>query len=265
MLESLSQLCRKIRLSPQERIRGRNELVAFMQKTNASPADSRSSNFLSRLYMWSRRPLWAGTMAVLLLVTFTGGVSYAAESSLPGDFLYPVKINVTEEIRGAFQWNSESKAEWELERMERRLQEAENLSEAGRLQVETEDLLSGKMKEHAQVVQKRLEELENAGKTDQAEVLRSKIRHFIKDHEEKTKREKPPLDIPIDGPNPTETRSIHEERVELTLPVFVEEIETEDLTVPLEAPQAESFSEEKIETWARPILPLPLEELKELL
>jgi hypothetical protein len=70
-------------------------------------------------------------MAAFLSLLLAGGsVSYAAEGSLPGDTLYPVKVRVNEEVRAALTLDAEAKAEWEASRAERRLAEATALMEA---------------------------------------------------------------------------------------------------------------------------------------
>jgi hypothetical protein len=70
---------------------------------------------------------------VLALMVSAGGVSYAAEGALPGDALYPVKVSINEEVRAVAAVSAEEKAEWETERAERRLAEAEALAAKGML------------------------------------------------------------------------------------------------------------------------------------
>lgn len=73
-------------------------------------------------------------VAGVLFALFTGSSAVsAAEGALPGDILYPVKIKVSEPLRGALKMDDVSKAEWEAEKTERRLEEAETLAAQGRL------------------------------------------------------------------------------------------------------------------------------------
>src|SRR6185436_14919248 len=51
-----------------------------------------------------------------LLIVAGAGTSFGAEGALPGDLLYPVKVKVNEEVRGALTLSSESKAEWQTTR-----------------------------------------------------------------------------------------------------------------------------------------------------
>ncbi len=67
------------------------------------------------------------SLAVLTLLVASTGVSFAAEGTLPGDLLYPIKVNVNEEVRGALTTNSEDKMNWEKERVVLRVVETETL------------------------------------------------------------------------------------------------------------------------------------------
>lgn len=76
-------------------------------------------------------------LIIALVLAVGGGVSVAAEHSLPGSPLYPIKINVNEEVREALTFSDEAKAEYESERAGRRLDESEQLATDGRLDAKT--------------------------------------------------------------------------------------------------------------------------------
>ncbi|MEY4744152.1 MAG: hypothetical protein RL272_97 [Candidatus Parcubacteria bacterium] len=93
---------------------------------------------------------------VLGLMLSSAGVSYAAEGSLPGDALYPVKVAVNEELRAALAPTPEAKAAWEAERAERRLAEAEKLAKKGTLKTETRVSLEADFKRHSEKAQEEI-------------------------------------------------------------------------------------------------------------
>lgn len=68
---------------------------------------------------------------VLILAVVGGGTAYAAESAVPGDLLYAVKVAVTEPLRGSLAISLEAKASWHAESAVRRMQEAETLTARG--------------------------------------------------------------------------------------------------------------------------------------
>jgi hypothetical protein len=74
----------------------------------------------------------AYAFAATLLLIATGTVAHAAESSLPGEALYAVKVKVNEPLRGALSFSASAKAEWETKKLERRLEEAEKLALKGK-------------------------------------------------------------------------------------------------------------------------------------
>lgn len=73
---------------------------------------------------------------IALVVALGGGVSMAAQSSLPGGALYPVKVSINEEVRAAFALSAKARAQSDARRAEERLREAEELSVAGDVDVE---------------------------------------------------------------------------------------------------------------------------------
>jgi len=72
--------------------------------------------------------------AVVLFVGF--GTSYAAQSALPGQALYGLKVNVNEKVAGALAITLVSRAQFSAELTERRLEEAEMLAAANELSPE---------------------------------------------------------------------------------------------------------------------------------
>lgn len=83
-------------------------------------------------------PVFASAFVLLLLVTSTGGAAYAAEGALPGDILYPVKVEVTEPVVTALTRGDRAQVAWQFAIAKRRLSEAAALRREGRLASSTE-------------------------------------------------------------------------------------------------------------------------------
>jgi Domain of unknown function (DUF5667) len=66
------------------------------------------------------------------------GIPALAEQAVPGDILYPIKVQVTEEIRGSLSRDPYQKVVWETTRLERRITEARQLAKAGKLTPEVQ-------------------------------------------------------------------------------------------------------------------------------
>lgn len=103
----------------------------------------------------SRLRVFSGAFAAIIVLV----VPFAAERSVPGDILYPVKVRITEEVREQLSFTGYQKIAWETERVERRIAEARLLASQGRLTEETEAAIGEEVREHARVAQAELEEL----------------------------------------------------------------------------------------------------------
>ena len=78
-------------------------------------------------------------MNIILIIALLvgGGASLVAEQSLPGDAMYTVKVGVNEEVRDWLTLSNKAQANWEVRKVERRLEEAEKISVEGQLNDET--------------------------------------------------------------------------------------------------------------------------------
>lgn len=86
------------------------------------------------------RHAYASAFALVLI--FGVSTSYAAQNSLPGDVLYPVKVNVNEQVQGVLAVSEVEKADWSSMLAERRLEEAEALAAQGTLTIEHGEALA---------------------------------------------------------------------------------------------------------------------------
>ena len=150
---------KSIRMTDQEKSGIRMRLID-LTKANATHAPQR----IQKTYTKPQKSPWGawhfvpqfrfasvrvvGAAVLILLITSTG-VSFAAEQTLPGDLLYPVKINVNEEVRGALIVSHEGKMDWEKERVVRRVVETETLLKTNKFtperKVEAEIALKNQM------------------------------------------------------------------------------------------------------------------------
>lgn len=82
------------------------------------------------------------------LLLLGGGVSYAADGTLPGDALYPVKINVNEALSQALTFRDASEAKLQADLADRRASEAEELAARGELSPEIRADLEARFRDH---------------------------------------------------------------------------------------------------------------------
>lgn len=107
-----------------------------------------------------------GVGALLLVIICGGSLTYASASALPGDLLYPIKINIKENIEASLQTEPEEKLAWQEKRVERRLNEIKDLKV--KKDLSPKDVLIAKtvLKEHVADLKNTLAELKETGKED---------------------------------------------------------------------------------------------------
>ncbi len=152
--EKLQNAAQELRLAADEKALIRERLVTYM-----SYKPIRASVPVARAHASRAQGAWSffrvhhlsGALVIALVVTTgTFGVSFAATSALPGDLLYPVKVNVNEELQGAFLTSNEARMTWERERAVRRLDEASQLASQGRLDPERQQEVTRLFAEHTE-------------------------------------------------------------------------------------------------------------------
>jgi hypothetical protein len=83
---------------------------------------------------WIQKSAQHGIRIVLstsiFLVFVCGSISVVANSALPGDPLYAFKLNVNEEVKGAFLKTPDAKIAWQKTRIETRLNEIQILAQS---------------------------------------------------------------------------------------------------------------------------------------
>jgi Domain of unknown function (DUF5667) len=186
-LKQLQKTKENVRLDQARKDDVRARLVQFM---DANPVKKKNS-FASFFYSFKMIPV---AVFVLLLVLVLGGTSFAAESALPGDFLYPVKVQVNEKIRTAFTVSPEAKTEWASEQAERRLAEAEALAAQNRLDASNQAKLEASFESNAQEVRNGIVRLEASGNATASVQAASRLDDDIK-HGIKLKLSVPRLEI----------------------------------------------------------------------
>ncbi len=140
------------------------EYIGYKPVRAARPLGNRLISEMSVIAFVMRRRFAPALLIALLFVG--GGVSYAAEGALPGDLLYPVKVSVNEELRGAIALSPEAKALWNTRRVERRLEEAVTLVASGEITPEEEATLAMRLETQATEASSAIDELEQNDSND---------------------------------------------------------------------------------------------------
>lgn len=105
-----------------------------------------------------------GAFAVFVFIL----VPVVAERAVPGDVLYPIKVNFNEEIRASLATSPYEKVEWETQRLERRIAEARLLAREGKLTEEVEAGVAAAVKQHSDAAQEGIAALRESDSDEAA-------------------------------------------------------------------------------------------------
>ena len=144
-----------VELTQKEFYLGRKAFMSYMRSFKAdsdSIFDSIQSLITIRFVSMS--------LVVLILVTSVGGgVAFAAEDTLPGDFLYPLKVNVTEPMRERMRLDPDIRARWAEKRIKRRLEETEQLFKGGQITEERLGMIQNRIERQQVNFERRMQNL----------------------------------------------------------------------------------------------------------
>lgn len=160
----------------------RVELIKYLEKNPIRRGFFSRFTVLAKGISYITKPV--PVFALLLALSMGVGTTYASESALPGDVLYPVKIYVTEEIRGIVAITPEESAQWEVERAKRRLDEASKLVARGTYNAELRAGLETNFTESVDRAQKRILVLTSSGNDDAAFEMSSRFESALRAHQE---------------------------------------------------------------------------------
>jgi hypothetical protein len=145
-LNNLKQESQNIRMSAAEKSSMKARIFGV---PTLSPAQS-PYFFFSYQFVQARV---LAPLAVVLVVFAGAGTAAAAQGALPGDILYPVKVSVNEAVEVALATTPVAKAQVQATLAQRRVEEAEALSQNGKLTPDTSAALAANFETHAQAAQ----------------------------------------------------------------------------------------------------------------
>lgn len=178
--QSAEKVRAEVRLLPHEKVQMKELLVAHMEK-NPLRGGKKTAWYAPFTFLFSKP-----VVGLALCITLVTGVStsYAAESALPGDVLYPVKVNVNENVHALVLFSDESKAQWELERANRRIVELQALEKRGQVSEELHSQMEDRYTFFQNRAEERLKKLQLQGKTEAATQVQQRLDFAEKKHED---------------------------------------------------------------------------------
>jgi hypothetical protein len=175
--ENFIRPLKEISLDARERTSMREQLLAYTE-AHPMPAKALPSPFWS---VFASSPLRYALSALLIFGTL-GGVTYAAEDTVPGDILYAVKVSVTEPAVQSLAVSEQAKAKWQATRAERRLSEAVRLAAEDKLDADTSTYLAREFEKAADSTEDIALKLETDGQAEAALAVRSDLEARLSAH-----------------------------------------------------------------------------------
>jgi len=191
-LRHYKKAIQKIGLLPQEKRDIYNRLLLFIKenpviKTNSQrlikQGHKNNTVGVAKLKIIVTKK-YAMPVILALILILGGGTSALANQALPGDFLYPIKVNVNEGIRTTLTFSSQAQAQWDVERAQKRLEEAEQLAAQNRLNEQVQTELEARFQEASDSFEKNTQEVEAKNKTQAMLELRTSFEAALKAHEQ---------------------------------------------------------------------------------
>lgn len=185
IIKQIKKGAKHTRLTAMEKAEMRSVLVRHMK---ANPVDSAvqsargiQSPFFNINNFRNKKGISILVIGGLLM---GGSVSFAAESTVPGDALFNVKVYVNENVRGAVAVTSKAKAEWEVKLVERRLEEVEKLVMTPNTLPEVQQVAEKNLERYTERVKNRIEKFDDDEDGDDAVETASKLSDAFNVHEQ---------------------------------------------------------------------------------
>lgn len=175
---------KNVRMTHEERSRLFQSISNYAGIENVTP----QKNIIWYKNDWSILFRRTGALALIVFFFSVTAIVFASSSSLPGDLLYPIKVNVIEPIKGSTAITQAAKIEWEAEKANTRLQEAEDLSKEGKLndtnRKEIEDRFVEHVKNFDSFTEQKRGRTEDKKTSDEKKQARIDFVNSIKEHTE---------------------------------------------------------------------------------
>ncbi|MEK7547229.1 MAG: DUF5667 domain-containing protein [Patescibacteria group bacterium] len=185
LIDLFKQLKNAVRLDTGKKADIRGRISQFIEANDAVREGERARLIQQRssIVNFFLKPIPMPALAIIAIMALLGGgTSFAAEGTLPGDALYPVKINLNENVVAVFQITPEAKANWETALAGRRLEEAARLAAEGRINADNKAELEDAFDTHASKAKKHIGEVEAEGNITAATDASSNFESILRAH-----------------------------------------------------------------------------------
>lgn len=181
-MKELFEKFRGVQMTAQEKDVGFKRLQTFMNENPIKTKNLIKSPFYSNILFHHK--ILASAFAIVIIASATGGTSIAAKYSLPGDTLYPVKINLTEKLETLTAITPEEKALVQAKHLDNRLGEAETLSIQNKLENGVQEKVKLQISQNLEDAVAHAEILKNKGEKENAKKIKISLEKSLQKHKD---------------------------------------------------------------------------------
>lgn len=188
-MDKMIEAMKRSGMTAGEKARLRAELFASIENGNWKETPV-SSPYLKHFGVPSRFHFsWKtfgkiGAVSALSLLFVMGGLTYASGSALPGDLLYPIKINLKEGIEDKLTFAPAQKIALREKRIQERFTEMEKLIKENKVTPETLSIVNSEIQVEKEKINSDIEEI-NKGNPQAAEEAKQNLQTSIDARQDK--------------------------------------------------------------------------------
>lgn len=145
----------EFKLTDEERAKGSNEFKALMEKGLPSP--------YSQFVLRHKKRITNICLVACFILIFTTGTVSASNTSLPGDFLYPIKTKISEPLEEILAIGPKAKAEVAVKHAIERVKEATELSVVGKISQKNQDAINAEIARESNTARESIVRLKAEG------------------------------------------------------------------------------------------------------
>ena len=172
LIEKIFKPGNQLRLEKEKKNSIKGAVLMFMKK-NPLNSPAQKPGFWGIIFSPKLKPVYISISSLALILFIGGTVSVQAESALPGDTLYPVKVGFNEKVLQVLAFSDDAKTKLNIQLAETRLQEAEKLAVQGNLTSDNQAQIDDDFNEHADAVAKSIDKLNSDKMYGNAEKIAS--------------------------------------------------------------------------------------------
>lgn len=185
-IHKLFTSAKEISLTHEEKTQGAQSFQNFMENNPDGEVSILSpyfkNLFVSTFNFVKQRQLVAVALALVLIIGAGSTAAFAARYSLPGDLLYPIKINVYEKLESALAVGPEAKARIAVKHSVTRIEEVEKLAAQGNIDQTDEQTVNENFAIQTKEVADNILKLKTDGNIQAAIKVSADFENVLTDH-----------------------------------------------------------------------------------